>query len=165
MRHAFRLVAPVAPRRLVAIAAMAAVLTLPGAAWGQAAPSPASENAECTPNTNVCFNQYASRMEIRTLDGVTGPTYVIRANVNERSLTFGTLSWRRAILIFTERYDPDTKTYVRYLVAQAPYCYQGDCYVEWLTRNAAEAAHAFWWGATIDKNNHALVGRAGFPSA
>jgi hypothetical protein len=147
------------------VALTAAMLALPGTAWGQAAPSPESQDAVCTPHTDVCFNQYASRMETRTLDGVTGPTYVIRANVNERSITFGALSWRRAILIFTERYDPDTKTYVTYLVAQAPYCYGGDCYVEWLTRNAAEAAHAFWWGATLDNKNHVLVARAGFPSA
>jgi hypothetical protein len=104
-------------------------------------------------------------METRTLDGVTGPTYVIRANVNERSITYQPLAWRRAILIFTERYDPDTGTYVTYLVAQAPFCYGGDCYVEWLTRNAAEAAHAFWWGASFDNKNHILIARAGFPSA
>lgn len=152
-------------RKLAAGIALAAALAIPGAAWGQAAPSPESQDAVCTPNTNICFNQYASRMETRTLAGVTGPTYVIRANINERSLTFGNLSWRRAILIFTERYDPDTGTYVQYLVAQAPYCYQGDCYVEWLTRNAAGAAHAFWWGATLDNKNHILIAKAGFPSA
>jgi hypothetical protein len=165
VRYAFRLVAPVAPRRLVAAVATAALLALPGAAWPQTAPNPESQNSVCTPNTNVCFNQYASRMETRTLNGTTGPTYVIRANVNERNLTFGSLSWRRAILIFTERYDPDTRTYVTYLVAQAPFCWQGDCYVEWLTRNASEAAHAFWWGATLDNHNHVLIARAGFPSA
>lgn len=146
-------------RRLVAAAAMAALLALPGAAWGQAAPSPESQNAECTPNTNVCFNQYASGWDSKR------EAYVIRANVNERSLTFGTLSWRRAILIFTHRWDPDTKTYVQTLVAQAPYCYQGDCYVEWVTTSWSEAALAYYWGATLDNHNHALVAKAGFPSA
>lgn len=132
-------------------------------AHAQAAPE--SQESACTANTNVCFNQYASRVETRTLDGVTGPTFVVRANVNEHSLTFGSIAFRRAILIFTHRYDPDTERYVPYLVAQAPFCYQADCYVEWLTRNASEARLAFWWGATIDEHNQVRVARAGFPSA
>jgi hypothetical protein len=136
-----------------------------GGAGRQVSPSPESSESVCTPNTNVCFNQYASRMETRTLDGTTGPTYVVRANVNEHNLTYGPIAFRRAILIFTHRWDPDTGKYVMYLVAQAPFCYAADCYVEWLTRDRSEAAHAFWWGATIDKDNHALVARAGFPSA
>lgn len=156
-------------RRLAASVALVGLLALPGIAWAQTSPAPSPESSEsvCTPNTNVCFNQYASRVEKRTIgqETVPQPTYVIRANVSERSLTYDPLAFRRAILIFTHRWDPDTGKYVRYLVAQAPFCYAADCYVEWLTRDRSEAALAIWWGATIDKDNHALVARAGFPSA
>jgi hypothetical protein len=123
---------------------------------------------------------YASRVETRHIDpytdqntgikypgdpeGVKLPTYVIRANVNQVSLTFGQLAFRSAILIFTQKYDPDTGKYVQWLVAQAPYCYGADCYVEWLTRDKSDAAHAFWWGSTYDSQKRSLVSAAGFPS-
>jgi len=121
-------------------------------------PSPASAASECTPNTNVCFNQYASGWDSKTHE------YVIRANVSEISLTFGKISARRAIMIFTHRYDPDAKKYVQYLVAQAPFCWQADCYVEWRTTNASEAQLAFWWGSTYNDKNQSVISKAGFPS-
>lgn len=138
-----------------------------GGAHVRADPSPPSQHSEC-PAVQLCFNQYASGYDAKSGD------YIIRANISEVSLTFGHISDRRAVLLFTMTQDPDTKKWIPILDVQdprngqagtpSPWCWQADCYSEFHTKDPNVAALTFFWVATLDAHNHMLFTAAGWPS-
>lgn len=148
-----------------------------GGALVRSDPSPASQQNGCTSGAHICWNEYASGYDAKSGD------YIIRANISELSLTFGHISDRRAVLLFTMTQDPDTKKWVPILDVQvpnpalppghpdlragtpSPWCYQADCYAEFHTKDRNAAALTFFWVASLDKNNHVLFATAGWPSA